>query len=430
MITENTTQKCGLALLAIGLLALSLFPGVCHGATLADYTDLNLIEFTYDGQDISCGVTALTDKDGVRQLSVCEDFGDNVVVGERSLTGDFVNEQGLAYTATFNFSADKSTLTGTIEANGNTIPVTGYRINGFEEHLSDGAIPLYWYSRVPDSVVAGDTVPIIVSFPGSPNDDNDNYNGSIGTAFNDIFDAIKSYPTDCAILVPIIPRSNIHSVYGPMLTRASFVTDQAFYLRPDLTVVKQIEALRTSMTQAGLKVPPKVLVAGYSAGGSFGVRFAAIHPDKVHAVASGGAGGYLWPLSSYSGEALTFPVGVSDLTALTGSSFDESEFKTISMFLFSGALDDNACWGGDCYTADQMNQIDRLFGTNQVSRLQSMATRMTTDLGMDATYQSYAGVAHDYTDAMRGDVKTFFNANRPPLDGPVDQAVIRFLLLD
>ncbi|MFM9597871.1 hypothetical protein ACKI1O_52305, partial [Streptomyces scabiei] len=62
----------------------------------------------------------------------------------------------------------------------------------------------------------------------------------------------------------------------------------------------------------------------------------------VKLVVAGGINGILMlPVSSLNEQELNYPLGVNDIEAITGKSFDHSTWAALPQFLFMGANDTN-----------------------------------------------------------------------------------------
>ena len=76
------------------------------------------------------------------------------------------------------------------------------------------------------------------------------------------------------------------------------------------TLEERCDDILTVMDAAGLQ---RATLVGFSEGGLMSQLFTVLHPDKVHAVASGGVNGLLMlPVKSVDSVALPFPLGLAD----------------------------------------------------------------------------------------------------------------------
>jgi dienelactone hydrolase len=204
-----------------------------------------------------------------------------------------------------------------------------------------------------------------------------------------------------ALLVPVFPRTA--DVYTHALTRDAIVTKTPALARVDLQLIAMVDHARALL---GASVRPRVLMAGFSASGSFTNRFAVLHPDRVLAAAIGSPGG--WPLAPST--EWTYPVGISDLQALSGSKLDLAALRKVSLFLFLGDQDTNdAVPYRDSFTAADEALVMQRFGKTPVARWDA-AKRLYAQAKLRATFTLYPGVAHQVAPEMAADIEAAFAA--------------------
>ena len=214
------------------------------------------------------------------------------------------------------------------------------------------------------------------------------------------------------LLVPLFPRpavpSEAENLYLHALTRASLTTQVPAFRRVDLQLVAMMGDARNGLAHAGIAVSSRVLLTGFSAAGSFVNRFALLHPEQVLAVASGSPGGWpTAPVAEAAGEALTWPVGIADVEALTGKALDLRSLKKVAWFFFLGNQDRNdAVPFRDSFSKSQESIIFRLFGTEPVPRWKE-AERLYKAPGLDARFRLYPGVGHVMSPEMDSEVQAF-----------------------
>lgn len=144
-------------------------------------------------------------------------------------------------------------------------------------------------------------------------------------------------------LIPAFPRPATLPVgYTHALDRDALMATTAGYERIDLQLIAMIEDARAILSGLGIDVGPKVFLAGVSASGSFVSRFTLLHPDRVQAASIGAPGfGPIVPVSSWNGQDLPYPEGISDLNSLIGHSFDAAAFQAVPLQVYVGDEDDN-----------------------------------------------------------------------------------------
>ena len=140
-------------------------------------------------------------------------------------------------------------------------------------------------------------------------------------------------------LMPVFPRDNL---YVHALDHHTLKTERPDLVRVDLQLIAMIEDYKQKLEKMGFNVEKKILMEGYSASGMFVNRFVMIHPEMVEAFAAGSCGGWpMLPIAEYEGEAVEFPIGVCDMEALTGKSFDLEALKKTEGYLYGGSSDYN-----------------------------------------------------------------------------------------
>jgi hypothetical protein len=111
------------------------------------------------------------------------------------------------------------------------------------------------------------------------------------------------------IVAPLFPRPVAPpppgNLYLHALTRGSLEARGARLARVDLQLIAMLDHASQRLAAQGHQVQPRVLIAGFSASGSFANRFAVLHPDRVLAAAVGSPGGWpIAPVAHARGEAL------------------------------------------------------------------------------------------------------------------------------
>ncbi|MEM7346107.1 MAG: hypothetical protein AAF485_17855, partial [Chloroflexota bacterium] len=101
---------------------------------------------------------------------------------------------------------------------------------------------------------------------------------------------------DVILLVPAFIRPGEDwQIYTHALDRDVLTTDRTDLARLDLQLLAMVDVARTTLAADGIATGNKFLIQGYSASGMFANRFAALHPERVKAVAAGSPGG--WPIA-------------------------------------------------------------------------------------------------------------------------------------
>ena len=218
-----------------------------------------------------------------------------------------------------------------------------------------------------------------------------------------------------AIVAPLFPRPvappPVRNLYLHALSRSSLETSDARVTRVDLQLIAMLDHARQRLEAQGHHVPPRVLITGFSASGSFTNRFAVLHPDRVLAAAVGSPGGWpLAPVASTRGQALPYPVGIADVDALTGAPIDLAALRRVHFLFLLGDADANdAVPSRDAYSAASEALVMRLFGKTPVARW-AAARQLYDAAGLHAQFRLYRGVGHEMSPAMTADVEAMFRA--------------------
>ncbi len=215
------------------------------------------------------------------------------------------------------------------------------------------------------------------------------------------------------LLVPIFPRPKADwKVYTHALDRDTLLIDRIELRRLDLQLIEMIKNTKERLKNKGINIDDKIFLFGFSASGMFVNRFTILHPDWVQAVACGSPGGWpLAPVSEFKGKRLRYPVGIFDISVLTGSEVNKEQIKGIPMYFFLGEEDDNdSVLFRDGYDKEDEILINDLFGTSLQQRFR-IATQLYKEAGLNAKFVFYSGVGHMISPEMQEDVIKFFLKN-------------------
>jgi pimeloyl-ACP methyl ester carboxylesterase len=199
------------------------------------------------------------------------------------------------------------------------------------------------------------------------------------------------------LLVPAFIRpAEDWQIYTHALDRDALSTQRPDLVRIDLQLIQMIATARAALDREGVTTRSRFLLQGFSASGMFANRFAALHPDRVLAVATGSPGGWpLAPVSLYGNEALAYPIGVADLAELTGAAFDSVAYQAVPQLIVMGSLDDNDSLDfRDGWDEVPAALVDRLFGADPLSRWPN-AEALYQAGGANARFVLVEGVGHD-----------------------------------
>ncbi len=199
------------------------------------------------------------------------------------------------------------------------------------------------------------------------------------------------------LLVPAFLRPGEDwKIYTHALDRDSLTTKRTDLGRLDLQLLAMVDEARRALRQEGIETDEKFLIQGYSASGMFANRFAALHPERVKAVAAGSPGGWpIAPLATFAGETLPYPAGVADLESLTGKPFAAEQFKSLPQLIVMGSVDDNDSLDfRDGWDEEPAALVDRLFGKDPQARWKNSENTYRT-AASNAQFVLVDGVGHD-----------------------------------
>lgn len=216
------------------------------------------------------------------------------------------------------------------------------------------------------------------------------------------------------LLVPVFPRpASQWKIYTHYLDRDSMLIKDGPLRRIDLQLLSMIRHARQLLEDAGIATRTKVWMHGFSASAGFVNRFAALHPESVRALAAGGINALpMYPLETYRGVKLPFPLGIADLKSLTGADFDAKAYGQVSQYLYMGYLDRNDTFPfNDAWDDDERELIAKLFGREMMPGRWERAQQIISTLKIPIQTVTYNGVAHATLPEMWDDIVSFFKAN-------------------
>lgn len=200
-----------------------------------------------------------------------------------------------------------------------------------------------------------------------------------------------------ALLVPAFPRTaRDWRVYTHALDRDVLTTRDPALSRLDLQLIAMVDDARARLGREGIATDPRILLQGFSASAMFANRFTALHPDRVRAVSIGSPGGWpIAPVAKQGVEALPYPAGIADLSALIGKPFDAAAFARVPQYLYMGDADDNDSLDfGDGWDPPMAAEVDRMFGTTPLARWKH-AEALYAQAGANARFELVPGIGHD-----------------------------------
>ena len=315
----------------------------------------------------------------------------------------------------------------------------GVPVDAMEVHKPDDEIDYYWLTYLPGSLSKSSMNYIVVE--GSAGVQTNDYQESVDEAKRQFNNPLPtSMRTNGFIyLRPVFPHPkadetasiNDYSRYPQGLYYGSFVTENEFKKRPDLKLNKMLDRYIADLRADGYNISDKVFMFGFSISGAFAIHYAAVHPERVQAIAPGSPRFMAIPAATYNGTEVNWPVGIADLFDISGKQFNFDQFKQIPMFLFIGEEDETTpvpgynsgppFWtpSGETFLSTQANFIHDEFGISesalgkdQVDIMEASAEYYSS-LGIPIELEIYSGLGHTQFDSrITEDVTDFFLDNR------------------
>lgn len=215
---------------------------------------------------------------------------------------------------------------------------------------------------VPESTTKAAPVHLIVETnnTGPLDSFEESVEATLGAAAGRGLGPMLSRHTGRPLLMPVFPREkSAWQIYTHALDRDTMAIHQGPLKRLDLQLISMVEDARKRLTADGYTIPQKFVMVGFSASGSFANRFSFLWPERLAAVVAGGLNAFpMLPVEDLRGQSMEFPLGVRDLSDITGEPFNESAWKALPQMLFMGGLDDNdAVLYDDAYSESERAAI-------------------------------------------------------------------------
>ena len=272
-----------------------------------------------------------------------------------------------------------------------------------------------YFLFIPDGTPYGEEVTLIVE-PGNSGFADDDYGRHLEkgrrTASLDFY--VGNYiarELNYPLLVPVFPRPESEwKIYTHIFDRDVAIQKNNSLERIDLQLLAMVEEAQNKLRERGYRIREQILMAGFSASGSFVNRFTAIHPGKVMAAAAGGTGGLLiCPVDSLKGIPLGFPLGTDDFITLFGRQFDAVSFSDTPQYYYIGELDTNdAVPYEDGYDQHERQLVFELLGKEIHPDRWINCMKVYRENNIRAQFKTYEGTGHEITDEIRQDILKFF----------------------
>jgi len=163
----------------------------------------------------------------------------------------------------------------------------------------------------------------------------------------------------------------------------------------------------------GINVAEKILLDGFSASGKFVNRFVILHPERVQAAVSGGVNGMATlPLKEIGGEKLIFPVGVGDVTSITGNEFRLNEYLKVPQFIYMGDWDRNDTLPyPEAFSEIEVELIKKYLGKEMMPDRWTKTQEFISQLASNIQTATYHSTEHTVKNEMLYDIVNFFALN-------------------
>ena len=213
------------------------------------------------------------------------------------------------------------------------------------------------------------------------------------------------------LLVPIFPRPRTDwHIYTHALDRDTLTVSEGPLRRLDLQLVAMIEDARARLNAIGLATHEKVLLTGFSASGTFANRFTMLHPNHVHAVATGGVNGLLMlPIAAINSVQLPYPLGLADFEELRGTPFQIEAWRKIPQLIYMGAEDENdAVLFDDGYSQEERALVFSVIGEQMQPDRWERCQALYWRAGATVMFRTYANIGHGTNNEVAGELVQFF----------------------
>lgn len=261
------------------------------------------------------------------------------------------------------------------------------------------------------------------------------------------------------LLVPVFPRYREQPapwyVYVQVLDPSTFTVEDSPLQRVDEQLLEMVEDATSRLEDSGHTIASKIHIDGFSASGSFTNRFTILHPERVNAASHGGTtvktlpkteldedvpvvGDPKWDQLSYpvgtDEEELPYPIGVANLTELTGCSFNSEAWLNTPQYIYIGAEDrpepgsnghrsfsnlppeDVQRVHPDDRPYGMPELIDDIYGVQNIDERFEVSRAVYQNVGAAVTFRVYEGYGHTSRPAI-DDLVEFHKTEMQNLDG-------------
>ena len=198
------------------------------------------------------------------------------------------------------------------------------------------------------------------------------------------------------MLMPFVLRKRGSNLDPHNFNRVAFLSQDQKYKRMDLQVLAMVKDARKQLKKRGIKTHKKILIAGYSAAGSFGEHLTFLHPDKVLAAATCGHLYPTFPLKEKDGIALFFPIGAYDVKQVTGKDFDKKNWLKVPILHTNGKIDYNDPMPWEVMIPEERNLILDVYGYGKTAvERWEFAKKLLEEIAPNIQTHTYPNMEHD-----------------------------------
>ena len=197
------------------------------------------------------------------------------------------------------------------------------------------------------------------------------------------------------MIMPLVIRPEEGNLDPHNFNRVAFLSQNPKYKRLDLQVLAMVKDARKQLKKRGIKTHKKILIAGYSAAGSFGEHLTFLHPDKVLAAATCGHLYPTFPLKEKDGIALFFPIGAYDVKQVTGKDFDKKNWLKVPVLHTNGKIDYNDPMPWEVMIPEERNLILDVYGYGKTAvERWEFAKKLLAETAPNVQTHTYPNMEH------------------------------------
>ena len=281
------------------------------------------------------------------------------------------------------------------------------------KHPPTASNPYSWYSYFPTSAMRKKNI-IIGVWPHGGGASSNNYADHEQKAESTL-SGFRSYAEEFQVPLIIVAIPRVNRMTDHALPLETFTTTEELFRRTDLKLIDAVwNQFIPTLRKAEFIIDERVFMFGFSSPGMFTHRFAMLHPERIKAIWLGAEAPAPLPVAEFKGRVLEYPLGISNLEALTGKPFDWNTFRQIPHMIVVGENDtvanNDTTASTDIFTEGQRQFIRANFGDTNPKRIQ-FYNDFLISVGIKSQFKLYSGVGHQIPAQMLRDAFSFLVAN-------------------